>query len=243
MQSFFLWQPLTYLFVQPGFFEGITLSFLLSLFFRAYLLYLIGEALIEMMEERSFLLFFLGSGILAGLTASFIIWLTHYPEQIAAPDAALLAIFTFWAFLYPERELLLFFIFAVQVRWLFLAIASALLLIHLSQWNPVLLVYFFTGIFSGYLFSVVVWKLKSPFFFLQKVDKVALAIGEPLLRLVPKKRNPEGKIVDFKTGKTKISDEQFMDAMLVKIAKHGESSLSWLEKRKLNKISKKLKRK
>jgi len=49
----------------------------------------------------------------------------------------------------------------------------------------------------------------------------------------------QSKIVDFKTGKPVETDETFMDAMLEKIAREGEQSLSRKERKQMDRIAKK----
>jgi len=53
------------------------------------------------------------------------------------------------------------------------------------------------------------------------------------------KHKVEGKpnVIDMNTGKPLDDDDAFVDAMLAKISKQGENSLSWSERRRLNLIS------
>src|SRR5262245_61838813 len=63
----FIWQPLTYLFVQPGGEIGITLSFLLALCFNMYILWIMGASTLERLGNISFLRFYFITGALTGL--------------------------------------------------------------------------------------------------------------------------------------------------------------------------------
>jgi hypothetical protein len=48
----------------------------------------------------------------------------------------------------------------------------------------------------------------------------------------------QGKIVDIRTGNQAQSDETFLDAMLDKVNRLGEGSLTWKEKLRMQRISK-----
>lgn len=50
------------------------------------------------------------------------------------------------------------------------------------------------------------------------------------------------KIYDFKTGRIVLDDDSFMDACLAKIADTGRDSLSWREKFRMKRISKRKKK-
>src|SRR5512147_2338520 len=62
IQNFYLWQLFTYLFVHPVA-HGISFSFLLSLGFSLYLIWVMGSSIIQKRGILSFFLLFFSSGL------------------------------------------------------------------------------------------------------------------------------------------------------------------------------------
>lgn len=214
LAHFFLWQPLSYLFVLPAF-SGITLSFFISLLFNMYILWFVGSSLVANFGTKSFLKLYLGSGIIGGLITLFVAALIGQNGFLAGPTASIFAILAAWTMLYPDMELLFFFLFPAKAKWIFAGFVAVIGLISLSQSDFMTLTSMLAGILCGYLFTV-----KKP-----ASDGV------------------ENKIVNIKTGKPVKSDETnddeaFVDAMLEKIGKQGESSLTARERARMDKISK-----
>src|SRR5262245_14401940 len=76
LQRYFIWQPMTYLFLQPLAPSGITLFFLIGLAFNMYILWVMGSAILEAVGTKPFLRLYFFSGIGAGLLALFAMYLT-----------------------------------------------------------------------------------------------------------------------------------------------------------------------
>lgn len=232
IQNYFLWQPITYLFVLGGGSQGIDLFFLISLFFDMYILWIMGTEILNVVGSSSFLRFYFLSGLFAGLTAVIAMYVTGQHAVLAGPMPSLLALFTVWAFYHPETELLLFFLFPMKVKWLFPAIFFAIVLINLSQLDWIHLVLYLTSIFFGYVYAIVVWEFSSPFPFTEKFDHLFMK-----LKTFGLKNKNKIKIFDIKTGEPLVNDEEFIDAMLAKISRYGENSLTRTEKRRMQAIS------
>jgi hypothetical protein len=113
-------------------------------------------------------------------------------------------------------------------------------LIPLSTFNWITLSFYAAAILFGYLYAVMAWELNGPFSWMRLIDRPFGALSL-LLKKTGKwrlKKGKEGKIIDFQTGEPLQNDEQFVDAMLEKISKQGEASLSWKERQRLQEISK-----
>lgn len=106
LANYYLWQPLTCLFVQTDT-SGINLSFLLGLTFNMYILWLFGTNLIEAYGRGPFFRLYFLSGILGSLAALLV---TSYSYKvIAGTTPCILAIFVAWAILHRDTQILLFF--------------------------------------------------------------------------------------------------------------------------------------
>lgn len=242
LSNYYLWQPVTALFIENNPF-GIHFSFLLSLTFNMYFLWLFGSNLAEVYGTGPFLRLYFLSGILASLAALMVMPHAHYYSIIAGIYPSLLGLFVAWAILHRDTQLLLFFLIPLKTKWLLAVVAVLALLVPLSQLDFVNFVYYFVGILVGYLYSTIGWQTKTSFIFLQNIDNFFINLGILLRsktqRLFSSYKKKENKIVDIKTGQTILDDDAFIDAMLAKISRHGEKSLSWQERERMQKISKK----
>ncbi len=76
IHHYFIWQPLSYLFVQSNGSMGITLSFLIGLAFDMYILWIMGSAILDTVGTKPFLRLYFLSGIGAGLLALVAMYIT-----------------------------------------------------------------------------------------------------------------------------------------------------------------------
>jgi len=97
-----LWRALTYLFIHGG---------LWHLFFNMLALWMFGIELEQRWGMRRFLVFYALGGI--GAAALSAIW---WNTPIIGASGAILALLTMYAYYYPDRQILLFFILPVPMR-------------------------------------------------------------------------------------------------------------------------------
>lgn len=234
--SYYIWQPLTYLFVQDGGSQGITLFFLTGLAFNMYLLWILGTSVQNRLGNRQFLMIYLLTGAVAGLVATFVMPLAEQYTMLAGPAAGLIGLFVIWTMLHKGNDLFLFFIIPVKVKWLLGVALGGSLLMSLSQFDLVSFALYLSAAIFSYLYGALAFKLKSPFAFMAPID--ALLGNNHAFKT--KSRGPNSKIVDIidVTPMPTQDDDTFVDAMLTKISKHGEGSLSPMEKQRLDRISK-----
>lgn len=243
ISHYYIWQPLTYALVQDGSAYGITLSYLINLTFTLYLLWVLGSTIIEKIGEQAFLIFYFATAAICGLITLLPMSLWGASGSLAGPMPVLLALFVIWACLYAESEILLFFIFPIKTKWLLAGVVLAFVLVNLSQADGMAFLFYGSGLLMGYLYAVTVLGLRTPFPWTHAVDDT-LTIwydkGMGYFRKWNKKNRPntlKSKIFDFKTGKPVFDDDQFIDAMLTKISRSGEKSLTAGERRRMREIS------
>lgn len=251
LQNYFLWQPITYLFIQNSSSQGINLSFLLSLAVNMYVLWVLGSTLLERIGTKHFLgLYFIG-GILAGLLTVFTMPLTGHYMPLAGPTASLLAVFVVWTMSNPQSELMLFFLIPIKTKWLLAGILGAICLISLSQLDFISLTFYLSATLIGYLYGLLVFNMQSPFKITHGFDRAVSDVRDDLLKKIRTKKKadrgvdlgaetagkPQSKVYDFKSGEAILDDDAFVDLMLTKISKNGEKSLSVEERRRMQQIS------
>lgn len=243
LRSGFIWQPVTYLFVlqESG---ALDLIVFIHLFFSAYILYMFGAALMEAAGVWPVLRMMALSGVLAGLASAAVMGLTGLDYFIAGPTPPLFACLLCWAMLHPEAELLLFFVIPVLARWLVAGVLAMSILISLSQAHWAALVYYIVGAGTGYLYAVMAWGWRSPFVVTHEWDRALFARGQKIRGAYRARwggADQNAKIFDFRTGRAVERDNGFMDAMLDKMNREGKGSLTWRERWRMLRISRKKK--
>lgn len=240
----FLWEPLSFLFIQEST-GGLNLSFFFLLLFYMYVLWIVGSNLVQVISQGPFLRLYLLGGMSAGLIALLSMLVTGHHEMISGLLPALLVIATTWVMAFPETEILLFFLIPFKAKWIVAGAFGALILTTLAKFELSFLVLYLAAIAIGYGYAGVAWGWPSPFPITKKFDVWLAQSGLTMRRRMPrwgnKQETPDdknhGKVIDITTSEPYKDDNAFVDAMLAKISKHGENSLSWSEKRRLQKIS------
>jgi membrane associated rhomboid family serine protease len=244
VKHYFIWQFLTHFFIAPMT-GGVSISFILYLVFNMYFLWMVGSSVIERQGVKHFLFTYLGGGIFSGIIAIIVLFNTHSFMPIAGINPALYALLTAWMMLLPEVQILLFFAIPIKIKWLIVGILGINLFMDLSQGNLIHFALYLSSIGFGYFYALLAWQIHSPFKVFHAFEKVFINMGDKLKRSYSYSQNPsysKGKIYDFKTGKVLFRDEEFMDSCLSKIATQGKDSLTFLERWKMKRISKKKKR-
>lgn len=240
VRHYYIWQPFTYMFTQEAGPQGITFLFLIALFLNMYLLWLIGSMLVERIGQKKILILYFASGIVAGIATLFSMQLLDTYSIVSSPTAAIIALCVVWTMFYPDSELTFAYLFPIQARWLLAGALGALIILCITQWDILSLIFYFTAVVFGYLYGIIALGLRGPFDFSKGLDKRISAYGQSVKsKLVSKKyyKDSGAKIVDITSGTTKLDDETFIDAMLTKIIKHGEKSLTRSERRRMDDIS------
>lgn len=240
----YLWQPITFLFVQALTVKGINFYFLFTLLFNMYLLWILGTSLIELVGKGAFLCFYFFCGIAAGLLTIAMMPILGQYAVLAGTAPVILALLTAWSMAFPENEILLFFLIPLKSKWVIMWLIGAILLVTLAQWDLIDLFLYFFAVFLGYAYATMAWGWQSPFTFTRSLDRAFAVLGLRLRRWLPawgsskhQENATQTKVVDITTGKALSEDDAFIDAMLAKISKYGEGALTWSEKRRMQQIS------
>ncbi len=227
VHNLFFWQLISYIFVEKG---PISFGFFLNLAFNMYILWVFGSHLIDRSHERLFLFLYFGATLLGGASALL------FPNAfLAGSTNAVYAVLVAWMLLNQGARLLLFFAIPCKAEWLVLGLIGITILMDLSSGLWAAATSLMISCIYSYLFTLVVWRQNGPFFFLRRFEKKVFQFFE-------KRKKHESfthsKIYDIKSGEPVLDDEKFMDAMLDRISRHGEDSLTPAEKKRMKEISK-----
>lgn len=238
IHHYLLWQPATYLFVHPIGAGGIGFSYLLSMLFHLYILWVMGSDICQKVSEKALTSLYLTSGILSGLISLFLMPMIGHYTILAGPTASIISLLICWSLLHPEQELLLFFLFPVKAKWLALGITGIALLFSVSNLQFVYSFLYLSGALTGYLYALIFWGVHSPFPALYKLELAVIRTSQKIKALLPKRKGAsrKGKVVNIKTGEPD-NDDAFVDSMLEKISRYGEGSLTFSERKRMKKIS------
>lgn len=223
MQQGWFWEPLSYFFLHSAG-VGISFSLLLTVFFNMLLLWFAGSEFAIRYGTRNFLLFYLGAGIVAGLTSALLMFLFSSNAVLVGSTPAVFALIMVWTMLYPELELFFFFVIRIKAKWLAALYLAIALLMSLSSGAFISFFADLIGIIWGFCIGRFLLKLPNPY---------------PLNLDLPqaKKKNPrqEDKIIDIAVFQE--DDDAFMDRMLDKIAREGKERLTRREQQRMKNIS------
>jgi membrane associated rhomboid family serine protease len=205
-----IWRLGTYIFLHGG---------VLHVLFNMIGLWMFGVELENMWGTRRFVYFYFITGIGSGILSLFMVFLGDNP--IIGASGAIYAILATYAFYYPNRQVLLFFIIPVPV-WLivllmiFISLAGFLQMAggisHITHLGGIIIAY----LNLRYYDKIVAWN----------IHRNALK-AEKTMRI-----NAEKKIQKDRYF------EEVIDPILKKISEHGMDSLTKEEKRKLDDASK-----
>lgn len=233
--SFYPWQLITYQFMHGG---------LGHIFFNMFALWMFGMEIENMWGPKKFLLFYLGSGVVAGLCHLFISPLlgASLAPTIGA-SGAVYAVLIGFALFFPNRYIYLYLLIPVKAKYLigflivfeFLAINSAHSNIaHLAHLG---------GALTGFLF---IWFDKSSHIDLKAMIrrnrfKQSSPSGSVFDIFTKSKDVQEAKYYDIKDSKEDKLDvtQEEIDRILDKISQSGYENLTAREKKILFEASKK----
>lgn len=116
VRTFFLWQLVTYTFIHGG---------ILHLVFNMLVVWWFGRDLEETWGTRAFLRFYFLCGALAGVCVILADYLFGNPSlSMLGSSGAIYAILAATAALWPDRELLFYFLFPIKVKYFVLIVAA-----------------------------------------------------------------------------------------------------------------------
>jgi membrane associated rhomboid family serine protease len=217
--SFMLWQPVSYMFLHGGW---------LHIFFNLLGLWMFGGELEQIWGKNRFFRYYILSGIGAGL---FIAIMNYYVALKFGTSAvtigasgAIYAILLAYGLTWPNREVLLYFLFPIKIKYLLIAFGLMEFFGTLSSaagtGGNISHIGHVGGLITGFILYRSFMKSKG------KSNVVKLSFFKRItkgFRLKQKKKQID----------TRIEAKKIIDEILGKIARSGMSSLTPEEKKKL----------
>ena len=245
IHKFFIWQFLSYPFLQPFSSGQISIELIFHLFFDSYLLWSIGSAVVHTKGTKHFIGLYFGGTFFVGIIAYLSLLFFASPLPFAGARTSIYILLIGWVFLFPQVMILLFFIIPVRAKWLVFGWISINLFLDFSNGS---FFSFFIGvgaIIYGYCYCIFTWESLSPFYRLHCLDKKMIYLKRKWLyriRQMIKTQPQRGKIYHLKRAKWIMEDDDFVNACLDKISKKGKQSLTLKEHLRLWWISLKKRR-
>jgi len=223
VEEFKLWQVFTYMFLHGGW---------LHVFFNLLALYMFAGELEDLWGSRAFLRYYLISGTGAGLFIALMNYILYVkysfsPVTIGA-SGAVYALLLAYGMLWPNREVLLYFLFPVKIKYLLIGFGLmeffGTLTTATGGGSNISHIGHVGGLITGFIYFKL--RMSGP----KSVEKKSIKKNEgPIARILKKFRlKRKRKQID-----TRIEAKKIIDDLLEKIARQGMGSLTIKEKRML----------
>jgi membrane associated rhomboid family serine protease len=210
LKRFFIWQPLTYMFLHGGF---------MHLFFNMFALWMFGTELERQWGTRFFLKYYFLTGIAAGILSAVVQPASQIP--IIGASGAIYGILLGFAIMYPDRIIYINFLFPMKVKYFVMIFAGFELLASMGGGSLRDGVAHFThlsGMIFGYLY--LLWN--------QYRHKIRGKI-----RFHFQKDNKTRDFTKPPDRDRRSDEEKELDALMDRIARDGYESLNEEEKIRL----------
>ncbi len=220
--EFKIWQVFTYMFLHGGW---------LHIFFNLFALWMFAGELEQLWGSRFFLRYYLYSGIGAGFFIMFMNFFLYTRYGISVPtvgaSGAVYAILLAYGMTWPNREVMLYFLFPIKIKYLVIAFGLIEFFGTLStaagRGGSVSHIGHIGGLIAGFL----ILNFRSRF--RTSNSKSSQQVSDKLSQLFKQKRVNKKK----KQIEERIRAKKIIDRLLEKIAKNGMSSLSAKERKDL----------
>ncbi len=222
-----IWRLLTYAFCHDQ-------NNLLHIVFNMMVLYSIGGVLRQLLGDREFLWFYLVAAVFAGMCSMVFYRLVNIPAQIIGASGATMGVFCLVALHYPRQKVLLMGIIPIEFRWLLAAFVAIDTLPMISQVTAALQnrqaasqvanSAHIGGLIFGFLYFR--WNMRITRWWDQFAGRIATRRRRGKLRVFTEAPEPESNL------------SSQVDAILEKISREGEASLTARERKILAQASK-----
>jgi membrane associated rhomboid family serine protease len=222
LHQFMLWQPLTYMFLHGN---------LLHIFFNLFALWMFAGELELRWGSKTFLQYYIFSGVGAGIfiaIMNYVIFLNYNATPITiGASGALYAILLAYGLTWPNREVLLYFLFPIKMKYLVIIFGAIEFFGTISSaqgaGGNISHIGHLGGLISGFIY--IMYKIRVSPVSQKKSGKGEGAVGEYLKKSRLKKKQEDIE--------TRIQAKMIIDRLLEKIAREGMSSLTPKEKKEL----------
>jgi membrane associated rhomboid family serine protease len=226
--SFSLYQMVTYMFTHVEFWH---------LFFNMFALYMFGQALESYWGSRRFLVYYMVTGIGAGIIQLLVCYLQGIPSITIGASGAVFGILLAFGMIFPNVNLYLMFI-PIPIKAKYMVIGYGLLELYTGFANRVGDNVAHFAHLGGMLFGIILilyWKKKGSNWQNNRnkgFDSIKNKIAGLFKKKPPKMqyRRPE---TDWEYNARKADESKEIDRILDKVKHSGYSSLSDEEKKKL----------
>ncbi|HOS40827.1 MAG TPA: rhomboid family intramembrane serine protease [Spirochaetota bacterium] len=223
IHQFMLWQPFTYMFLHGGFFH---------ILFNLLALWMFGGDLEERWGKALFLRYYIFSGIGAGLfiaLMNYFVFITYNASPVTiGASGAIYAILLAYGLTWPDREVLLYFIIPIKMKYLVLIFGGieffGTLASARGDGSGVSHIGHLGGLISGFIF--IMWKLHGP-----RSATTSAQRSEGVIASFFKKERLKKKQKEIDT---RIKAKAVIDRLLEKIAREGMGSLTPAERKELD---------
>ncbi|MDN3504684.1 MAG: hypothetical protein P0S95_03815 [Rhabdochlamydiaceae bacterium] len=230
------WQLITFSFLNaPS--ERLGFGLLLSLFFNLYILFFVSSSLISTHGLKNFCKLFFGGLVASGATVALTLFLTGSPFVYCSPSTMTFLLLTAWMFIDPERQILVFMIIPLKIKWLTLIFFGGQIFIEFANGHLIHFAGLLTPCVFAWMFALFSWETVSPFTVLNRFERKLLGLKRRT-KSFSYAPTTASKIFDFETGEAILDDDSFMDFCLSKISRSGKSSLTIKERLRMRRISK-----
>lgn len=207
--DFKIWQLFTYIFVHDTF---------LHLFFNMFVFFMFGLELERIWGGKELLRYFIIVGMGAAVFSFFFVGDT--PTIIIGSSGAVFGVFLAYGLIYPERYILIFFVFPLKMKYALVIFTLISLVLSFDKGSNIAHFTHLGGIIIGYLY-------------LRRND-ILRKWNYYLISQAEKKQHEKHKKLEEKIDKTKGE----VDRLLSKISEEGLQSLTDKERDYLIKASK-----
>jgi membrane associated rhomboid family serine protease len=226
VQHHFIWQIFTYMFLHGGW---------LHIFFNMFALWMFAGDLEQQWGTKSFVRYYLLSGLGAGVFIALMNWFftVKYPGMAEAPtvgaSGALYALLLAYGILWPNREVLVWFLFPVKMKYVVLFFGLFEFFGTLNSMSGVQGNISHIGHIGGLITGFILLKL----FILRNKRSRPVVYGKKSSSYFAKLFRSFRLRKKRKEINTRIKAKETIDILLDKIAHHGMESLTPQERRDL----------
>lgn len=169
----FFWQLFTSFLIQPSY-EGFSFGFLFFLLIKLYLLWFLALSMIEYKGQLPFFLLYLFSAL--GGVGLVLLALPYgsYSKEFMNILGPIYGLMISWLMLYPNGRIFLFSYLPIKASsflgWIFLTH----LLMDLTEGQVIHVAYYLGCSLTAYLYTLFIWRCRSPVAFLSSLESFCL---------------------------------------------------------------------
>jgi len=207
----YIWQVVTYMFLHGGFWH---------LFFNMFVLWMFGRVLEEVWGPKKFLIYYMVTGIGAGIINAAV--MPGSPVPTIGASGAVYGLLLAFGMMFPNQQIYIYFLFPIKAKYFVIVMFAIELFSGINPNSNVAHFAHLGGMIVGYIF------LRWGYLATKVKHKVEMERHDKKMRVVWDRREEIMKL------------QREVDALLDKINRHGMESLTPDERSRLKEASQKL---